>query len=107
MVCVAASDGCTRLLPAGTKQRSATASACGPESRMTASPPSPSGVAIAAMVSSNIEGRLQVEGWRLQVGPPKRLGNAPSNLRPATSDMPATALGVFGVAALQEKAGFL
>src|SRR5439155_5227601 len=41
-------------LPAGRKQRSATASARGPEIRITASPASPSGVAMAAMVSSNM-----------------------------------------------------
>ena len=40
--------------PAGTKQRSATAMAWGPDKRMTASPPSPSGVEIAAIVSSSM-----------------------------------------------------
>ena len=55
-VCVAAAEGFCDALPAGAKQRSATVSACGPETRITASPPSPSGVAIAAMVSSSMSG---------------------------------------------------
>src|SRR5205809_7117042 len=55
MVCVAAAEGFTGALPTGTKHRSATARACGPERRTTASQPSPSGVAMAAMVSSNMK----------------------------------------------------
>src|SRR5437879_1475508 len=53
MVWLAADEGLDAPFPAGTKQRSATLSASGPEIRITANPPSPSGVAIAAMVLSN------------------------------------------------------
>src|SRR5437016_14418191 len=57
IVCVGAWEGFNELLPSGTKLLSATASACGPERRITARPPSPRGVAIAAMVSSSIDQR--------------------------------------------------
>src|SRR5258706_8786067 len=68
MVCVGAPDGANEVFPTGTKQWSATARACAPEIRITANPPSPRGVAMAAMVSSNIGLKLQVEGCGLQVG---------------------------------------
>ena len=52
MVCVGAAEGLAELLPTGEKLLSATAKAFAPEIRTTARPPSPSGVAMAAMVSS-------------------------------------------------------
>src|ERR1017187_2443851 len=52
MVCVGAANGLSELFPTGRKLWSAMANARAPERRMTASPPSPSGVAMAAMVSS-------------------------------------------------------
>src|SRR5436309_1819038 len=55
MVCVGAAEGFSADFPCGTKHRSATASACAPEMRITARPPSPSGVAIAAIVSSSMD----------------------------------------------------
>src|SRR5713226_7171395 len=54
MVCVGAVEGLRADLPIGTNALSATASDPGPERRTTAKPPSPSAVAIAAMVSSNM-----------------------------------------------------
>src|SRR6516164_4357655 len=54
MVCVAALDGVTLLLPTGAKQRSAILSASDPEIRTKARPASPSGVAMAAMVSASM-----------------------------------------------------
>src|SRR4051794_24636695 len=77
MVCVGAAEGFSADFPSGTKHRSATASACGPEMRITARPPSPSGVAIAAMVSSSMDS-VRVEKfaqigkwWVLSPGKPE------------------------------------
>src|SRR6266581_56010 len=67
MVCVGAAEGLSELFPAGTKQRSAMSRASGPEIRITASPPSPRGVEIAAMVSSSINNRLRAGRCLLQV----------------------------------------
>ena len=63
-------------VPAGAKQRSATASACGPDKRMTASPPSPSGVAIAAMVSSSIAKKLRGRSCLWQAAAPLKATSA-------------------------------
>src|SRR5688572_1519208 len=55
MVWVGAAEGFNDDFPSGTKLPSATVRADGPERRITARPPSPSGVAMAAMVSSSME----------------------------------------------------
>src|SRR5262249_15903223 len=53
-VWVGANEGLGELLLAGLKHRSATVKASDPEIRITASPASPIGVEIAAMVSENM-----------------------------------------------------
>jgi hypothetical protein len=58
MVCVGALDGFADFFPSGTKILSAMASASAPEMRKTARPPSPRGVAMAAMVSSRFMGEF-------------------------------------------------
>jgi len=54
MVCVEAAEGLAECLPSGWKAASAIWKDWEPERRMTAKPPSPIGVAIAAMVSELI-----------------------------------------------------
>src|SRR5437773_3618755 len=62
MVCVGAAEGFSEDLPIGIKLLSATAKASAPERRTTASPPSPSGVAMAAMVWSSGKFIVSFEG---------------------------------------------
>src|SRR5258706_6460007 len=84
-------EGFNELFPPGRKILSATASASGPERRTTASPPSPSGVAMAAIVSSNMGASYRLEdpgGKGLDVSP---------------SHMPATPRGILRLPPLQKQ----
>src|SRR6266498_608962 len=105
MVWVGAAEGLREDGPSGTKHRSANANAWGPDKRMTASPPSPSGVAIAAIVSSSI------------MADPKLLARASARADAGAThlviaearrsiNMAALARPVFGVPALQEEPRF-